>query len=162
MTYSEDDIRTRGQAIAAQILAISEESAAADALGGFLMTQQAHRHAQMYFFAAEAFVAAGRPALAVTAWQLFAACLEDYAHEYQEASEAYAQAVMALGAFLEMWRDAGDTFAPYNIFSEKINAAIDYFDDITMGERPAERFRNDMLLMGDQAVERGDYTAAAQ
>lgn len=162
MTYSEDDIRARGQAIAAQTLEIREDSAAIDALGGYLMTEQAHRNAQMYSFAAQAFLAAKRPALVVAAWQLFVSCLEDYAHEYREEPEAYAQAVTALAAFLEIWRDQADTFMPYGVFSEKINAAIDYFDEITMGESPAQRMRDDMLLMGDKSVEGGDFYAAAQ
>ncbi len=162
MTYSEDDIRARGQAIAAQTLEIRDESAAADALGGYLMTQQAHRNAQMYSFAAQAFLDAGRPSLVFATWQLFVACLEDYAHEYREEPETYAQAVTALAAFLEIWRDQADTFTPYGVFSEKINAAIDYFDEVTMGESPAQRLRNDMLLMGDKSMEGGDFYSAAQ
>src|SRR6218665_1072616 len=162
MTYSEDDIRARGQAIAAQTLGIREDNAAADALGGYLMTQQAHRNAQMYSLAAQAFLDAKRAALVVATWQLFVACLEDYAHEYREEPEAYAQAVAALGWFLEIWREQADTFMPYGVFSEKINAAIDYFDEITMGESPAQRMRSDMLLMGDKSMEGGDFHAAAR
>lgn len=161
MTYSEDDIRARGQAIAALCLEIHDNDAAEDALGGYLMTQQAHRNPQMYFFAAEDFLRAGRPALFVAAWRLFAACLEDYAHEYREDAEIYAQVVLALSAFVDMIGNDVETFSPYGVFSEKINAAIDYFDEVTLGERPAERFRNDMLLMGDKSVEGGDLYAAA-
>ena len=162
MTYSEDDIRTRGQTIAAQVMEIRADDAAADALGGYLMTQQAHRNAQIYSFAAQEFLSAKRPALVVATWQLFVACLEDYAHEYREEPETYAEVVAALGSFLEIWRDQAETFLPYGVFSEKINAAIDYFDEVTMGESPAQRLRNDMLLMGDKSMEGGDFHSAAQ
>lgn len=161
MSYSEDDIRGRGQAIAALVMENSDD-AAADTLGGYMMTQQAHRNPLIYTFAAEDFLAAGRPALVAAAWQLFLACIEEYAHDYREDQDGYAQAVAALSAFVNMLADHADVFAAYDVFSEKFEAAIDYFDEVTIGARPAERIRNDNLFLGDKAIEAGQYYAAAQ
>lgn len=162
MSYSEEDIRGRAGAIAALVMEMGDDAAATDAMGGYMMTQQAQRHPQIYSFAAEDFLAAKRPALTAAAWQLFTGCLEDYAQEYRENPEEYGQAVAALSAFVNMFADNAEIFAPFDVFSEKAEAAIDYFDEITIGDRPAARIRNDNLFLGDKSMDGGDYYAAAQ
>lgn len=162
MTYSDEDIRMRAQAIATLTVEFQDISSAVDALGGYFMVQEAHKYPQMYAFAADFFIEAGRYDLAAAAWQLFAACLEDYAAELHQDAAAYAQAVGALSWFVDLFAEKADVFAALDVFSEKINAAIDYFDEVTLGHRPAEQARNDFVFMGDRSLEAGNPVAAAQ
>jgi len=141
---------------------IRDDAEAADMLDGQLMARQAYRDPELYFVAAQAFFDAGRILPVVTVWRLFTECLKDYAHEFAQEPERYAAAVMSLQGFVNMFQSDPEAFAAFDIFSDKINAAIDDFDEATIGDRPAERFRNDHLLNGDRALEYGDEAGAAK
>lgn len=141
---------------------IRDDAEAADMLDGQLMARQAYRDPELYFAAAEAFFGARRILPVVTVWRLFTECLKDYAHEFAQEPERYAAAVMSLQGFVNMFQAEPEAFAAFDIFSDKINAAIDDFDEATIGDRPAERFRNDRLLNGDRALEYGDEAGAAK
>lgn len=164
MTYSQSDIKHRADAIARLCLEIKDEAAAADALGGYLLTQQAHQHPMMFFFAAEIFSAEKRSLCAVTAWRLFIAFLEDSAQVCKEDTALLAESAAALQGFLDLFRPGAETYdlyIAYDIFSEKVNAALDYFDEVTIGAGAGATARSDSLLLGDRALDSGEYELAA-
>jgi len=162
MTYSEDDIKARAEAIVEMALKAGKDSAVAEALAGQLLTQEAHKHPLMYFFAAEALMAGKHIEPAVRAWHLFIEFLEEYAQTCQQDTVLYADSVAALQSFLVIFAPDDEALLDYEIFSDKINASIDYFDEVTIGDRPAERMRSDQLLMGDRAMERGEVELAVR
>jgi len=162
MTYSEEDIKLRAEAIVALSLKAGSEAAIADALSGHLLTQEAHKYPLMYFFAAEALMAGRHIQPAVRAWQMFTEFLEEYAQACKQDTILYADAVATLQSFLIILAPDDEDLLDYDIFSDKVNAAIDYFDEVTIGDRPAERMRSDQLLMGDRAMERGDVELAVR
>lgn len=160
------DTETAGQARAAEIikiaLRIQDDAEAADMLDGQLMAQEAFREPEIYLIVAEAFFAEKRLLPVITIWRLFTEALREHAHDYAQEPLQYNDAVYALQGFTALFQKDEAAFAPFDIFSDAINAAIDDFDEATIGDRPAERFRKDKLLNGDRALEYGDDLAAAQ
>ncbi|MFN7113449.1 MAG: hypothetical protein ACK4PK_03735 [Alphaproteobacteria bacterium] len=161
---SAQDISARERAgdIIKVALQIQDDAEAADMLDGQLMARQAYKDPELYFATAEAFFEARRFLPVVTVWRIFTECLQEHAHEFAQDAERYAAAVTSLQGFVLMFQSEPEAFAPFDLFSDKINAAIDDFDEVTIGDRPAERFRNDRLLNGDRALEFGDELAAAK
>ena len=160
------DTETAGQVRAAEIIKIAmriqDDADAADMLDGQLMAEEAFRHPEMYLILAEAFFAEKRLLPVMTVWRLFTETLREHAHDYAQEPLQYNEAVYALQGFVALFQKDEAAFAPFDLFSDAINAAIDDFDEATIGDRPAERFRKDKLLNGDRALEYGDDLAAAQ
>jgi hypothetical protein len=154
--------RERADDIIKISLQVQDDAEAADMLDGQLMARQAHKDPALYFAVAQAFFDARRILPVVTVWRVFTECLQEYAGEFAKEPERYAAAVTALQGFILMFQSDAEAFTPFDLFSDKINAAIDDFDEATIGDRPAERFRNDRLLNGDRALEFGDELAAAK
>ncbi|MDP2206632.1 MAG: hypothetical protein Q8K65_10055 [Alphaproteobacteria bacterium] len=158
----ETTARERADDIIKIALQIEDDAEAADMLDGQLMARQAHKDPELYLAVAQAFFDARRFLPVVAVWRVFTECLQEHAHEFAQEPELYAPAVMSLQGFVLMFQSEPEAFTPFDLFSDKINTAIDDFDEATIGDRPAERFRNDRLLNGDRALEFGDELAAAK